>query len=289
MLSEEEWEVLIDRIKRKQCTPFLGAGAGYGVLPLGGEIAREWAAKFGYPFEDTSNLIRVSQFVAVRRDPVVPKELILKKFRETASPDFTDRSEPHRGLAELRLPVYLTTNYDSFMAQALRYCERDVERELYRWNRYLKEFMNSPSIFERDVTYLPTPARPLVFHLHGNDVLPDSLVLTEDDYINFLVNTSQGEYPLPLVIQRALTGTSLLFIGYSIADWNFRVLLNSLNRYKSPGERRLNVAVMPLPESVNPSEVQDYLARYYSDMEVRVCWATARQFLKELRERMDQT
>ncbi len=41
--DEGDWEGLLYAIKFKQCTPFLGAGACAGVLPLGGEIAREWA------------------------------------------------------------------------------------------------------------------------------------------------------------------------------------------------------------------------------------------------------
>ena len=33
-LSEEDWEILLRRIDKGKCTPFLGAGACYGVLPL---------------------------------------------------------------------------------------------------------------------------------------------------------------------------------------------------------------------------------------------------------------
>jgi hypothetical protein len=128
----------------------------------------------------------------------------------------------------------------------------------------------------------------LVYHLHGTDESADSLVLIEDDYIEFLANMAQQEFELPLVIRRALTTSSLLFIGYSIADWNFRVLLASLNRYKPIGGTRLNVAVMPKPGAAEskPEEVQAYLTEYYRDMNVRVHWSTGKDFLIELHQRL---
>ena len=39
-LEDKDWDPLLRRIKAGKCTPFLGAGAAYGVLPLGAEIAR---------------------------------------------------------------------------------------------------------------------------------------------------------------------------------------------------------------------------------------------------------
>lgn len=289
MLEDDDWEILIDRIGRKECTPFLGAGACYGVLPLGGDIAQEWASVFKYPFDDSTNLIRVAQFVGVVRDRVAPKELFLKRVGNGGRPDFKDPLETHRALADLSLRVYLTTNYDPFMTEALRHAEKDVEREFFRWSPHLRELArDEPSIFEREPGYRPTAARPLVFHLHGSDQLVDSLVLTEDDYIDFLTNSARGELALPPAVEQALTGSSLLFVGYSIADWNFRVLLNSLTHYRSRGARRLNVAVMTLPASAkaDPARVQKYLTESYADIDVRVYWGTARAFVKELRERM---
>ena len=35
------------------------------------------------------------------------------------SPDFRAPSEPHAVLADLPLPIYMTTNYDDFMVKAL--------------------------------------------------------------------------------------------------------------------------------------------------------------------------
>ncbi len=72
--EEINWRLLLQRIKTGNCTPFLGAGTCFGALPLGKDIAQEWAVEYGYPLEDSSNLVRVAQFLAVQEDPMFPKE-----------------------------------------------------------------------------------------------------------------------------------------------------------------------------------------------------------------------
>ena len=78
--EERHWKLLLERIKEGRCTPFLGAGARAGALPLGCDIAQERAKKYNYPLEDSSDLARVARFLAVRYDPMFPKEQILKQF-----------------------------------------------------------------------------------------------------------------------------------------------------------------------------------------------------------------
>jgi hypothetical protein len=289
LLSNEDWDVLLRRIKQGRCTPFLGAGAAYGVLPLGGDIAKQWAEKYEDPMEDRSNLIAVSQFLALKySDSVFPKDLIVEMFQESGVPDYNDPTEPHRVLADLNLPVYVTTNYDDFMVKALVRHHRQPNRILCQWNRAVKDYVrDNPTILEKDPTYKPTVANPVVFHLHGHVPIAESLVLTEDDYMDFLVNISADPNLIPAPIARALTGSSLLFIGYRITDWNFRVLLRSLDRFAESSVSRLNVAVMRAPAGADEvkEKTQDYLTKYYENIDVRVYWGTARDFVKELWER----
>lgn len=85
-LKEGDWGLLLERIKDGKCTPFLGAGACAGTLPLGAEVAKEWAEKYAYPLEDSSDLARVAEYLAVTKDPMSPKEEIAKRFRNIRAP-----------------------------------------------------------------------------------------------------------------------------------------------------------------------------------------------------------
>lgn len=278
-LEEKDWTLLMQRIKDGKCTPFIGAGACSGALPLGSDIAREWAKKYKYPMADCDDLVRVAQFLAIQSDPMFPKEEILKCLKCISPPNFNAPDEPHGVLAELPLPVYITTNYDEFMVQALKSRNKDPKRELCKWNKYIKK---QPSVL--DSGFRPTVANPVVYHLHGHNEVPESLVLTEDDYLSFLVNLSRDQNLLPPRIQEALAGTSLIFIGYRLADWDFRVLFQGIISSTESTLRRISITVQLPPTQ---QEMKIYQEKYFGEM-MRVYWGTAREFAAELGDRWER-
>ena len=288
-MTDENWKFLLGRIKAGRCTPFLGAGASSGVFPLGSEIAGAWAEEYKYPMADSYDLARVAQFVAVTVDALEPKDRIQQQFQAISLPDFTSPDEPHRVLADLPFPIYITTNYDNIMISALQHQHKDPKLELCRWNSYVRE--NEISIFDKEPTYMPTAANPLVFHFHGHHKMPESMVLTEDDYLDFLINISKDENLLPPYIRKAMTGSSLLFLGYKIADWDFRVLFRSIVGYleKSLIRKHISVQIAPDHEGImieQQENVQKYLERYYDRDEVGVYWGSFSEFAAELKGRI---
>jgi len=288
-LNERDWRTLVSLIARKKCTPFIGAGASVPVLPLGSQLARRWAEEYDYPLADKGDLARVAQFLAIDQYEMFPKDLIEQEFQGVAPPDFKQSGEPHAALADLGLPIYITTNYDSFMTQALKTRGRDVRREFCRWNRY-PELMGQASVF--DSGYTPTAEAPLVYHLHGHTEIPQSMVLTETDYLDFLVRFSRDQDLLPPAIRVALAGSALLFVGYSLADWNFRVILRGLVGSLEANLGYRSVAVqLPLSglSARERERAEAYLDRYFDQiqgMRVSIYWGDARQFACELRDRV---
>lgn len=277
-MREEDWETLLARIEGGRCTPFLGAGACAGTLPLGEDIARRWAVEYRYPLEDGHDLARVAQFVGVHReDAMLPKELLVRELAKVPAPDFSRAEEPHAALADLPLPVYLTTNYDDFMTEALRSRGKAPRRDFCRWN---SEIRHEPQVLDPD--FAPSPAEPAVFHLHGHFEVAASIVLAEDDYLDFLVATSRDPDLIPHQILRSLASSSLLFVGYRLADLDFRVLHRGLVSATEPALRRLSVTVQ-LPHGT--ADAREYLDKYFGAMRVRVFWGTAEEFTGELRER----
>ena len=284
--AADEWDRLVGRIERGKCTPFLGAGASAAALPLGSEVARQWARERGYPLWDVDDLPRVAQFLAVESDDAMtPKEAIQELFeRIVVPPDFSSEDEPHAILADLPLPIYLTTNYDDFLVRALRARGKDPVQEFCRWTDR-PSLRARPSVFDRPEGFDPTPERPLVYHLHGLIDLPESLVLTEDDYVDFLVNIASADV-VPPRIREALADSMLVFLGYRLADWNFRVIYRGLVERIDSSGRRLNVTVQLAPQGVPGSTeaAREYLERYYRWMKVRVFWGDVGDFMSALRE-----
>ena len=97
--------------------------------------------------------------------------------------------------------------------------------------------------------------------------------------LSFLYNTGAR-------IQEALTRSTCVFIGYRLADWNFRVLFQGLRAYSMTGA---SIAVLKPPGDDELARRQrDYLDRYYANMNLKVYWGTAREFAAELRERWER-
>ena len=66
-----------------------------------------------------------------------------------------------------------------------------------------------------------SPRTPVVYHLFGDAQEPGSLVLSENDLLDFLVAIVSERPPLPNSLVRALkrVGQSFLFVGFGIRHW----------------------------------------------------------------------
>lgn len=290
-LTPEDWDALLRKINLQKCTPILGPGVYLDSLPISMKIAQDWAADPEYPFEGCFEISRVAQFLSIKFDITDPKDRIVELIRQLKPLNFDDPNEPHRILASLPLPVFITTNYDDFMTQALEYVNKAPKRDFSRWNKFCQS--GEPSIFTSS-DYKPTVANPTVFHLHGHAEVPESLVLTDDDYMDFLVSISKDEKLIPFHIQKALTGTALILLGYRLDDWNFRVLFRSIVNYleKSLIKTHVSVQLEPAGETTTSEQkkrARKYFDRYFNRHDVRVYWGTCQDFILELKKRWKES
>ena len=269
-LNETDWEELLQSIQQNECTPFIGAG-GAGWLEIGKDMSSRWATEHEYPFRDSQDLKRVSQYLAiVSGDVLLPKK---KMATELGSIHF-DLNEQrwkdsaYEFLAALNLPIYITTNYDRFMELALKSQGKDPVSEFCRWNKGMCEYTkaDTASVLDKGNKYQPSIKAPLVYHLHGVLDEPGSLLLTDDDYLNFLssISTLGAEIMLPPIIRDVLASNLLLFIGYSLEDINFRLILRLLSGLNTSR----GVAVM-LPQDIFPGQeekAQNYIEKHIQQM-----------------------
>ena len=246
------WSGLVKYIQTGKCTPIIGPRARVQWLPDPAAIARAWAMEYGYPFSDKTNPNSLAQYMAISQGEDFPRYELLEALRQafegkvpaplrdgrryaglselvksvgwqTLTAD--SPNDVHKILASLNLPLYLTTNVDNFMAEALEAQGKHPVREICRWNDDLDEL---PSIFDDDPNYTPTPERPMVYHLFGNELEVASMVLTEDAHFAFMVNIAANMQRIHPCIWAALANSSLMFLGYRLNDWGFRVLMRGL-------------------------------------------------------------
>jgi SIR2-like domain len=269
-MDDDDWETLLGRIRDEKCTPFLGAGASAHILPTGAALASRWADEVGYPLPERGDLARVAQYIAITRDHLRPKELVAKMCAAVDPAQALQPGDPYDTISKLDLPIYITTNYDDLLLHALRNQRKQPQALLCPW--------------------------------HGSCQEPGSIVVTEDDYLDFIVwVTRQWQVQANVsriapAIKHAFAKNSLLFIGYSQNDWSFRVLMRSIRETgASLGALRIAVQLSPLDDNaaeVDKEKVSDYLTKYFTGIQsnpVKIYWGTANDFLEELKGRLEET
>jgi len=269
-----DWEPLLFNLKKQKLVPFLGAGAALGFdgspgLPGSSKLAEALAQECGYPGSDTKDLLRVTQYYALKFGELRLRESICEKL----SPAEMRPGEVHQILASWPIKVVLTTNYDNLMERAFSKKDKDPARALYK-RRGDQEQIKVP----------PSADKPLVYKLHGSLEEVDSMVITEDNYIDFLISLIEGNPKLPDAIGAIFRSDSILFIGYGLKDWNIRVLL----RYFRKDEDIRSFAVQRnLRVAGNEAAGREWesMVLYWERKNISVYNCDALAFLRELDRR----
>jgi hypothetical protein len=204
---------------------------------------------------------------------------------------------PLRLLAELPLPIYITTSYHDFLEVALSRAtpQKTPVSEIFYWDDTLHHI---PSIYDREPNYQPSVERPLVYHLYGLDTYPESLVLSEDDYLDFLIKVTEEDFEvhhseqrkrIPSSVLKALTGTSLLLLDYDVYDWEFRALFRGLIRAKNDSRANnrniaegISMQIEPGQDHKDPAKVKAYLNEYFRLYRFKVYWGEVESCVQEL-------
>jgi len=282
------------------------------------EIAQRWAEAYHYPMapHERESLPQVAQYLTVNQYPRAPydelEEYLQSEVKQRYKDDLPDDTgkmnleqlveivstkmrqnnpyEPHEVLAKLSLPIYITTNPGNQMAAALKEAGKDPQVVLCPWNEYVEQV---ETVYTREPDYFPTPERPLVYHLFGRLDEPDSVVLTEDDYFDFLIGVTGNKELIPSAVRRVLADTALLFLGFQMDEWNFRVLFRSILSQQggSRRDRYAHIAAQIEPEEgriLEPERARRYLENYFSKgADISLYWGSPVDFIKELLDHWD--
>ena len=133
-----------------------------------------------------------------------------------------------------------------------------------------------------------SPASPVVFHLFGSAEEPSSLVLSENDVLDFLIRVVSERPPLPNSLLRVLKriGQSFLFVGFGIRHWDLRILLKILLRALELNRSGPAVAAEPL-DSLIQSDRDEMILFYQRGTRVELEDADVGTFLTKLSERLE--
>jgi len=193
--------------------------------------------------------------------------------------------EGYKVLAELNLPLYITANQDNMLEALLEDQGKEPVTGICYWN---DDLVHDPEpVFEPLGDERPTPDKPLVYHMFGHLDDPNSLVLSEDDHFDFLTGFARNKEHVPGVVRAALATTALLFIGFKLEDWSFRVLFRALRSGEGTAisDRLSHVAAQVEPDEgriIDAEGTRRYLRKKLGSANISVFWGDAESFLTAL-------
>lgn len=272
-----DWRLILRRVRQNRCVPFLGAGASLGFgegpgLPTGSQLAGKLAAECEFPGVDHGDFFRVTQYYQMVFDLHELHQAIRRHLRvPNAKP-----SVVHRTIAALPFAYVLTTNFDDMMERAFRDAGKNPNTAIYERRGDEKQIP------------IATKDEPLVYKLHGTLESLQSMVVTEDDVVDFLACLMLNEPRLPPPIKSLFNEYSILFIGYGLKDLNVRVMLRALRGLRVSIPDLAHFAVQRGPEDPGLAKEWEQTVMFWGKREALQCFdMDAQEFMAEFKQRYD--
>ncbi len=315
----EQWPIIFTALENEKCTPILGQEIYEPMMGSWRQMAAALSAKYDFPLASfySDLLPRVAQYISSKFDPdtlsnnlegqiratlqrnfmadlpdplKTPRANLLQLFT-AAGAKFREREkyEQHKVLASLPIRIYINTNYDDLMFDALKQAKKDPQRIICQWR---SEPFETELTYNSEQDYQPSVERPLVYHLFGHLSVPESMVLTEDNYYEFLMGFNANKKRTPAVIPpavlRALADSTLLMLGFDLDDWAFQALFRMVMVQPGTARRASNIGVQIEPDdlhNLNPQKAHKYLEKYFGDTKTQIYWGKSQDFLRQLAEK----
>jgi DNA-binding SARP family transcriptional activator len=210
-----------------------------------GELARRLAERFNFPADEGPELTRVAQYVALMKgsgplydelhELLAPRAVptSIHRFFARLPPVLRERGAPHQ--------LIVTTSYDLALEQAFLDAGEEFDvvsylaagRDRGKFCHFARDgTMRVVDVPNTYATELELERRTVILKLHGSvDPGPErtweSFVITEDDYIDYLVHSDLAT-AIPVGLAARLRRSHFLFLGYGMREWNLRLVLNRL-------------------------------------------------------------
>lgn len=230
-MREADWTSLVYAVEHGQCTLMLGPDSTLGSLrgerlPVHVALATFVKGRLGPSFShlDPRKPSSVAQAAAAYEDPFT-----LQGWVEDFYSEFETDEDMMRDLAALPFDLVVSSSPGLSADRVWRELKPDTHSDYY--DRTAPTRPTLPDL---------SAEVPVVYHLYGSLAQPSSLVLSDSDRLEFIVSLASDDPPLPPKLRSAFCdpNRSFLFLGFELAQWQFRVMLHVISqdarrRYKS--------------------------------------------------------
>lgn len=216
-------DILREKSEKGKLIVFVGSGVSRNVqgLPSWEDLIKAMANAIGYSKCGSCNkrkkdceehcllkdnfssdeYLKIPQYL-YNRDKNLYEEIFIEQFKEVSV--YAPLSE---AIFKLNPAHIITTNYDHLL-ESTKY-----------------EGSQNYEVIIEDKDLLKTQKSKYIIKMHGDLGNFDSIVLKEEDYLNF----SQNKVLIEHFVKALLTDHTILFLGYSLSDYNIKQIVGWLN------------------------------------------------------------
>lgn len=225
--------------------------------------------------------------VALHVESGAGKGTLVKRLKKILNSAECEPSRILTTIAGFPIRLVVTTNYDELMEEAYRRTEPAQEPLVVTQpltgfkptdqSRWAKELA---AVLPINAGPRQADERPIVYKFHGS-LGEDSgeLIVSEEDYIGFLDTLGRNRKAgVPTLIQDLVVQSRLLFLGYSLEDWDFRTLWKGLVEAVPREQERTSFAIQKDPSP--------FWVRFWQKKNVTIYNVDLYEFVDELRERV---
>jgi hypothetical protein len=209
MTFVDEMSPLAEALQRRTLVPFVGADLPREVngLPSRADLARELARRKG--LDESLPLAEVAQRVGQAGNRWEFTDFIRVTLDTTGKSPQPFHQRVVSLVEEHQLETIITTAYDNLLELAFQGAGLGINRV----------------VRGGDVSFI-NPDRPTLIKLYGDAGQPDTLVVTDRDHSDLL--RDRDREPLVDEVRRAFRRNTVLFLGYNLADPDFRFLFDQV-------------------------------------------------------------
>lgn len=209
---------LIESVAKGNCVLFVGSGLSVSAgMPswarLLGQFVKEGEdgglVQNGDDLRaeiDEGRFLEVAEYARLRLGPSVYSRVLRRAFSAPAEP-----TKNHEAIVDTRYRGVITTNYDKILETAYT----------LKWRRPPRTITWCESAPLGTVLY---DKEFFIFKLHGDIMNPESIILTRRDYDEIMFRSPH----VRTVLQAVLLTSTLLFVGYSISDPDFEMVMSEV-------------------------------------------------------------
>ncbi len=189
--------------------------------------------KIAYDYS-ADELLKIPQYV-FNSDPILYNSIIEKQISDKVIPEFSISKK----IFEINPSHIITTNYDRIIESS-----SSVHRDQY-------------DVIISDKELLDSEKSKYIIKMHGDILHPETIVLKEQDYLNY----SQNHVVIELFIKALLTDHIFLFLGYSLIDYNVKQIISWINYLRSDNDVFKNSGYIVLDSEEIDNNIVDYFRK----------------------------